>query len=61
VYEYDDGEDVIEAGEAYFVRPGDISKVFVGTELIEFSPTEELVKTRAAIARNREATDPPRR
>lgn len=56
VYEYADGEEVIEAGEAYFARPGHISKVFAGTELIEFSPTEELAKTRAAIARNREAS-----
>ena len=55
VYEYADGEEVIEAGEAYVARPGHISKVFAGTELIEFSPTEELAKTRAAIARNREA------
>jgi hypothetical protein len=52
VYAYADGEEVIEAGEAYVARPGHVSKVFAGTELIEFSPTEELAKTRAAIARN---------
>jgi hypothetical protein len=52
IYTYGDHEEVIEAGEAYFARPGHISKVIAGTEVIEFSPTDELAKTRAAIARN---------
>jgi mannose-6-phosphate isomerase-like protein (cupin superfamily) len=52
IYTYGDHEEVIEAGEAYFARPGHISKVVAGTEVIEFSPTDELAKTRAAIARN---------
>ncbi len=61
VYEYADDEEVIEAGEAYFARPGHISKVLAGTEVIEFSPTERLARTRAAIASNLDARDQPRR
>jgi hypothetical protein len=52
VYAYPDHEEVIEAGEAYYAGPGHISKVVAGTEVIEFSPSDELAKTRAVIARN---------
>ncbi|HEX2498738.1 MAG TPA: cupin domain-containing protein [Actinomycetes bacterium] len=52
VYRYADGDDEITAGEAYYAGPGHISIVFAGTELVEFSPSTELAKTAAAIARN---------
>jgi len=52
VYRYADGVDEITAGEAYYARPGHISIVFAGTELVEFSPSAELTKTAAVIARN---------
>ena len=55
VYRYADGDDEITAGEAYYARPGHISIVFAGTELVEFSPSAGLAKTAAAIARNQAA------
>lgn len=55
-YSYEDGSaDVIEAGEAYFARPGHLPMLFAGTEVIEFSPTDELAKTVEVVTRNLEA------
>ena len=34
------GEDVFEAGDAYYVGPGHTPVLYAGTEVIEFSPTE---------------------
>ena len=38
----DEGEEVVEAGEAYFAGPGHTPVLYAGTEVVEFSPTEEL-------------------
>ena len=55
-FSYEDGsEDVIEAGEAYVARPGHLPMLFAGTEVIEFSPTDELAKTVEVVTRNLEA------
>ena len=48
----DDGETVIEAGEAYYMPPGHLPTLFAGTEVIEFSPTHELNETLAVVERN---------
>lgn len=40
-----DSEQVIQAGEAYYVAPGHLVKFLEDCETIEFSPTEELRKT----------------
>ena len=37
-----DGEEVFEAGDAYYVGPGHTPVLYAGTEVVEFSPTEEL-------------------
>jgi hypothetical protein len=53
VFRYTDGsEDVIEAGEAYYTRPGHLPLFKAGTRLIEFSPTDELAKTMAVVMAN---------
>ncbi|MCI0685720.1 MAG: hypothetical protein L0Y54_00565 [Sporichthyaceae bacterium] len=52
VYRYPDGDEQITTGEAYYARPGHISVVFAGTELVEFSPAAELAETSAVIERN---------
>lgn len=45
-YRYADGtEDVIEAGEAYYAPPGHLPVFFVGTEIVEISPTDDLRRT----------------
>jgi len=45
VYRYADGEDVIEAGNAYYARPGHRILCFADTEVVEFSPTAEYANT----------------
>ena len=49
VVHYADHDDVIEAGQAYFMAPGHVPAVEAGTELLMFSPTDELAATEAAI------------
>ncbi len=50
---YDDGrEDVIEAGDAFYLPAGHTSwSAEAGTELVQFSPAELLAETDAAIAK----------
>jgi hypothetical protein len=56
VFRYTDGsEDVIEAGEAYYARPGHLPVFNAGTRLVEFSPTDELDETMAVVRTNLEA------
>src|SRR5262245_53775794 len=54
-FTYADGEDVIEAGEAYYAPPGHTPAADPGTETIEFSATEALHKTMAVVMKNAEA------
>lgn len=54
IYQYDDGEDVVTAGQAYYARPGHTPELFPGTEVIEFSPTTQLSKTMAVVMQNME-------
>jgi hypothetical protein len=42
IYRYQDGEDVITAGQAFVARPGHTAWLGAGTELIKFSPTDQL-------------------
>lgn len=56
-YQYADGEEVYEAGEAYYARPGHTPKIFAGTELVEFSPTEDLNKTMEVVMKNMGASE----
>ena len=39
------GEETFETGDAYYVPPGHTPKLYAGTEVIEFSPTEPLQQT----------------
>ncbi|HXF71011.1 MAG TPA: cupin domain-containing protein [Actinomycetota bacterium] len=55
-FRYEDGsQDVIEAGEAYYVRPGHLPVLSAGTEVIEFSPSADLARTMEAVMKNLEA------
>lgn len=49
-----DGEEVFETGDAYYVPPGHTPKLFAGTEVVEFSPTDELNRTIEVVTRNME-------
>jgi len=55
IYRYEDGEDVITAGQAYYARSGHTPVLFADTELIEFTPTTQLAKTTAVAMANRAA------
>jgi len=45
-------DEVCEAGDAFYVPPGHTVKAEGGTEILQFSPTEELHATEAAIQAN---------
>ncbi|MEV7134206.1 hypothetical protein AB0N24_15070 [Arthrobacter sp. NPDC093128] len=46
------GDEIVQAGEAYYTAPGHTDELDPGTELVEFSPTEELARTLAVVAQN---------
>ena len=48
---YADREEVFEAGDAFYMTPGHTPAAEAGTEFIQFSPTDLLAETEAAIAR----------
>jgi hypothetical protein len=49
-----DGDETFEAGDAYYVGPGHTPQLYAGTEVVEFSPTQELARTMEAVTRNME-------
>jgi hypothetical protein len=55
-YRTDDGEELFEAGDAYYVGPGHTPILYAGTEVIEFSPTEEHNRAMEVVAKNLEAS-----
>ena len=52
LFKYADHEEVYEAGDAYYAPPGHIPVVSAGTEVVEFSPTEEYGRTMEVLAGN---------
>jgi hypothetical protein len=54
-FKYADREEVYEGGDAYYAPPGHIPLVTAGTEMIEFSPTEEYGRTLEVVGQNLEA------
>jgi hypothetical protein len=53
-YRTDAGEELFEAGDAYYVGPGHTPILYAGTEVIEFSPTEEHNRAMEVVAKNLE-------
>lgn len=52
-FQYADGDEVCEAGEAFYIPPGHVPvKHAPGTELVMFSPAAELRVTEEAMERN---------
>jgi len=47
---FGDREEVYEAGDAFYTPPGHRPYVDAGTEVLQFSPTEELAVLERAIA-----------
>ncbi len=52
IVRYDDHEEVFEAGDAFYMPPGHAPEAEAGTELVQFSPAEELAVVEAAIAKS---------
>jgi hypothetical protein len=52
IFQYADRDETYEAGDAYYGPPGHIPRVTAGTEVVEFSPTEEYSRTVEVLARN---------
>jgi hypothetical protein len=53
------GEELFEAGDAYYVGPGHTPILYAGTEVVEFSPTEELGRTMEVVTKNMEEASAP--
>jgi len=52
-FQFPDREEVFDAGDAFYTPPGHIPvKHQPGTEVVMFSPAEEMAKTEAAMMRN---------
>ena len=49
------GEETFETGDAYYVPPGHTPVLYGGTEVVEFSPTEQLQQTLTVVTKNMEA------
>jgi hypothetical protein len=48
---YADHQEVIEAGDAFYMTPGHTPAVVAGTEFVQFSPADLLAETEAAITK----------
>jgi mannose-6-phosphate isomerase-like protein (cupin superfamily) len=52
-FQFPDRDEVFEAGDAFYTPPGHVPvKHEPGTEIVQFSPAEELAKTEAVMQRN---------
>ena len=56
-FRFADREETYSAGDAYHAPPGHIPVITAGTEIIEFSPTEEYGRTMEVLARNLAAVE----
>jgi len=55
IVHYEDHDDMIEEGQAFYMPPGHVPDADAGTEFVLFSPTAELRATEAAIAKAMQA------
>ena len=55
VFRYVDHDEVFEAGDAYYGAPGHLPLFFAGSEVVEFSPTDQLNDTMTVVGANLEA------
>ncbi|MGH9182705.1 MAG: cupin domain-containing protein [Acidimicrobiales bacterium] len=52
IIRYGDSEEMVTAGQAYYIEPGHLPYIVEDAEVIEFTLTEELKRTIEAAARN---------
>jgi hypothetical protein len=51
-FRFAERQEVYEAGDAYYAPPGHVPVIDAGTEIVEFSPTEQYNRTMAVAERN---------
>ncbi len=51
-YTTEDGEQVVEAGDAFYLPPGHVPRAEAGTEFVQFSPTEQLNRVAGHMTEN---------
>jgi hypothetical protein len=51
-FKYADRDETYETGDAYYAPPGHIPVIRAGTEVIEFSPSEQYAQTMEVLAQN---------
>jgi hypothetical protein len=49
---YADRDEIIEGGDAFYLPPGHVPAGQAGSEFVQFSPTDELRVSEAAMAKN---------
>jgi hypothetical protein len=54
-WRYADREEVCEAGDVYYARPGHTPSATAGSEFLQISPAEDLRAVEAAITKNMQA------
>ena len=56
IVHYDDHDDVIEQGQAFYMPPGHVPEADAGTEFMIFSPTDEFRATEEAVNKSLQAS-----
>lgn len=56
-YRFADREETFEEGDAYYAPPGHTPILYDGSEIVEFSPTQELIQTMEVVERNMAAAN----
>jgi hypothetical protein len=59
-FRWADHEETYGSGDAYYAAPGHLPLVAAGTTIVEFSPSDRLAQTMAAIEGNLHASGDPR-
>ncbi len=52
IFKFGDRDETYETGDAYYAPPGHTPVLFAGSEVVEFSPTDELQRTIEVVERN---------
>jgi len=48
---YSDHEEIVQAGEAFYMPPGHVPAATAGTEFLQFSPTDQIQAVEAHVAK----------
>ena len=54
-FKFADHEETYETGDAYYAPPGHTPVLYAGSEIVEFSPTDELQATIEVVTKNMQA------